>query len=48
MFNRTRHFVSTSRTWDRDDAATAIEEIAADAMAVLDPAALWPAGSDAF
>ena len=43
MFNRTRHFVSTSRTWDRENAATAIEEIAADAMAVLDPAALWPA-----
>ena len=43
VLNQTRHFISTSRTWDRDDAAGSIEEIAADAMSVLDPAALWPA-----
>ena len=43
MFQRTRHFAPTSRAWDRDDAATAVGEIAADAMAALDGDALWPA-----
>src|SRR4051794_9365049 len=43
MFTRTRHFAPGFRTWDPDEAATAIDEVAADAMAGLDPATLWPA-----
>ena len=43
MFQRTHHFAPAFRAWDRDDAAAAIKEIAADAMAALDAAALWPA-----
>ncbi len=42
MFKRTRHFAPLHRAWDRDDAAAAIKEITADALATLDPAALWP------
>lgn len=42
MFKRDRHFGVTSTAWDRDDAGKAIEEIAADALAALDTAELWP------
>ncbi len=43
MLQRTRHFAAPHKAWDRGDAEAAIGEIAADALATLDPGALWPA-----
>ena len=42
MFQRTRHFTPRFRPWDASEARAAIEEIAADALAMRDPVALWP------
>jgi len=42
MFQRTRHFAPAFRTWDASEAQAAIQEIAADALTMRDPVALWP------
>jgi hypothetical protein len=42
MFQRTRHFTPRFRPWDASEARAAIEEIAADALAMRDPVELWP------
>lgn len=42
MFEAARHFRVTDALWDADEARAAIREIAADALAALDPDALWP------
>jgi hypothetical protein len=40
MFPRTRHFAPTFRPWDASEAKAAIGEIAADALTMLNPAAV--------
>ena len=42
MFDRTRHFAPRFRSWNTSEVKAAIEEIAADAIAMRDPVALWP------
>jgi len=42
MFQQSHHFVPTFRAWDEEEAAMAIQEIAADALTMLDKALLWP------
>jgi hypothetical protein len=42
MFEAGRHFTPTFRGWDPAEARAAIDEIAADTLAALDPPTLWP------
>jgi len=42
LFQATRHFPPLSSPWDESEAREAIQEIARDAFAALNPLTLWP------